>query len=175
MAVSASTARHGVLRALARSARLSNTAGAAVAPASRSLSSCRPSSAMLLHQLRREVTPTSCRASSLVLQQQVQQRRSFAAGGGKEEDDSDDDFKPKRKAVSDDADEISDLIKKQVQEVDLQVAETSFDTGVILDKCLPWPCSSKVGTFSSNSSQTLSSVRIRAVRVRDVKSNYSST
>lgn len=106
MALSSCSARQGLLRAIARSAR-----GATATPGRRSLTSA-PARPQL--QLRREVVPTSCRAWSVLSQQQVPQRRSFAAGSGKDEDDSDDDFKPQRKAVPEDADEVSGLIKKQV-------------------------------------------------------------
>lgn len=107
MALASCSARQGLLRAVARSAR-----GVAGNPGRRSLTSVSASAQL---QPRRDVLlPTGYRAWSVLSQQQVQQRRSFAAGSGKEEDESDDDFKPKRKAVSDDADEVSDLIKKQV-------------------------------------------------------------
>lgn len=109
MALSSCSARQGLLRAITRSAR-----GVAANPVRRSLTSVPAPPPQLL---RRDAMPASCRAWSVLSQQQAQQRRSFAAGSGKEEeedDDSDDDFKPKRKAVSDDADEVSDLIKKQV-------------------------------------------------------------
>ena len=108
MALSSCSARQGLLRAVARSAR----GVAAATPGRRSLTLVpeRPQ----LQLVRRDALPASSRAWSVLSQQQPQQRRSFAAGSGKDEDDSDDDFKPKRKAVSDDADEVSDLIKKQV-------------------------------------------------------------
>ncbi|CAM9194160.1 unnamed protein product [Pylaiella littoralis] len=123
MALSSSTARYGMVRALARSTtKLSSTPSTAPR---RSLSSFRLPPATHQHQLRRQVTlPTTRGLWSVAVsprqqmqqqqqQQQEQQRRSFASG--KDDDDSDDDFKPKRKAVPDDTDEVSDLIKKQVE------------------------------------------------------------
>lgn len=112
MALSSCSARQGLLHAVARSAR-----GVVATAGRRSLTSV-PAPPQLQQLLRRDALPAaSCRAWSVLSQsqQQAQQRRSFAASGsGKDEDDSDDDFKPKRKVVSDDADAVSDLIKKQV-------------------------------------------------------------
>lgn len=114
------TARHGVVRALARSTtKLSSTPSTAPR---RSLVSFRLPPAVHKHQLRRKVTSPTTRGAwsvvesphQLMQQQMQQQRRSFASG--KEDDDSDDDFKPKRKEVPDDSDEVSDLIEKQVQQ-----------------------------------------------------------
>lgn len=42
-------------------------------------------------------------------------RRWFSTTGGGKEEESDDDFKPQRKAVSTNPDEVSDLIRKQIE------------------------------------------------------------
>ncbi|CAM9403640.1 unnamed protein product [Ectocarpus fasciculatus] len=113
MATSYSTARQGLLRALARSPKLSSPLSAA---AVRSLSSVQvPALPQLQQQQRREALSKSSRVWSVGSQQQMQQRRRFAAASGEDEDGSDDDFKPKRKAVPEGADEVSGLIKKQVE------------------------------------------------------------
>lgn len=111
MALSMSTARQGLFRALVRSTRLSNTTAAT---ARRSLVSFPAAPRQQPQQQKEQVLRRAVAHQewpALTLQQA--QRRCFSAGGGKE-DDSDDDFKPKRKAVSDDAGMVSDLIKKQV-------------------------------------------------------------
>ncbi|CAM9250424.1 unnamed protein product [Ectocarpus sp. 6 AP-2014] len=112
MAASYSAARQGLLRALARSPKLGSPLPAT---AVRSLTCVQvPALQQQLH-LRRETLSKSSQAWSVEPQQQMQQRRRFAAASGGDEDGSDDDFKPKRKAVPEGADEVSDLIKKQVE------------------------------------------------------------
>lgn len=112
MAASYSTARQGLLRALARSPKLGSPLPAT---AVRSLNSVQVPALQQQLQLRRETLSKSSQAWLVEPQQQMQQRRRFAAASGGEEDGSDDDFKPKRKAVPEGADEVSDLIKKQVR------------------------------------------------------------
>ncbi|CAB1101111.1 unnamed protein product [Ectocarpus sp. CCAP 1310/34] len=112
MAASYSTARQGLLRALARSPKLGSPLPAT---AVRSLISVQVPAPQQQLQLRRETLSKSSQAWSVEPQQQMQQRRRFAAASGRDEDGSDDDFKPKRKAVPEGADEVSDLIKKQVE------------------------------------------------------------
>ncbi|CAN0080828.1 unnamed protein product [Ectocarpus sp. 13 AM-2016] len=112
MAASYSTARQGVLRALARSPKLGNPLPAT---AVRSLNSVQVPALQQQLQLRRETLSNSSQAWSVEPQQQMKQRRRFAAASGGDEDGSDDDFKPKRKAVPEGSDEVSDLIKKQVE------------------------------------------------------------
>lgn len=113
MATSYSAARQGLLRALARSPKLGSPRPAT---AVRSLTSVQVPAAQQQQQLqlRRE---TLSKSSWWVesQQQQMQQRRRFAAASGEDEDGSDDDFKPKRKAVPEGSDEVSDLIRKQVR------------------------------------------------------------
>ncbi|CAN0338039.1 unnamed protein product [Ectocarpus sp. 12 AP-2014] len=112
MAASYSTARQGLLRALARSPKLGSPLPAT---AVRSLNYVQVPALQQQLQLRREMLLKSSQAWSVEPQQQMQQRRRFAAASGGDEDGSDDDFKPKRKAVPEGADEVSDLIKKQVE------------------------------------------------------------
>ncbi|CBJ32952.1 Glutaredoxin [Ectocarpus siliculosus] len=112
MAASYSAARQGLLRALARSPKLGSPLPATPI---RSLTSVQVPALQQQLQLRRETLSKSSQAWSVEPQQQMQQRRRFAAASGGDEDGSDDDFKPKRKAVPEGADEVSDLIKKQVE------------------------------------------------------------
>ncbi|CAM9890798.1 unnamed protein product [Ectocarpus sp. 12 AP-2014] len=112
MAASYSAARQGLLRTLARPPKLGNPLPAT---AVRSLNSVQVPALQHQLQLRRETLSKSSQAWSVEPQQQMQQRRKFAAASGGDEDGSDDDFKPKRKAVPEGADEVSDLIKKQVE------------------------------------------------------------
>lgn len=114
MALSTSSARMGLLRTLVRPTKLGNIT---TATACRSLVSSRSvGQQQRLQELQRgqqalllrpAAAPKGWSASS----QQGVQRRCLSGG---KEDDSDDDFKPKRKPVPSGADEVADLIKKQV-------------------------------------------------------------
>lgn len=119
MSLSAQSSRQGVLRALNFVAR--STVTQHNATARRSLGTAiMQQQQQYQHQqhqhqalLRRAGTASSLTAADRgCWVSSPQQRRCFSAGGRKE-DDSDDDFKPQRKPVSDNPDEVSDLIKKQ--------------------------------------------------------------
>lgn len=123
MALATSTARQGLLRALARSttqlttAKRSLACGAATACPTGTGVGQHPWQQQQLQQQHLLLRRAAAVPQNYHEQRWEQQRRSFSAGGGGNEDDSDDDFKPQRKAVSDNPDDISALIKKQVPEM----------------------------------------------------------
>lgn len=114
MAFFNSTARIGLLRALARPTKLGNSTAAT---ACRSLASSRSIGQQQQQRSQQQQAllfryAAAPKGWSSLSQQQGVQRRCLSGG---KEDESDDDFKPKRKAVPSGADEVADLIKKQVR------------------------------------------------------------
>ena len=108
MSMSTSVGRQGLARALVRSLKHSNS----MSQGQRTVSSASVSFRNSQHRLYSRTAQVGG-AWWTVRRPHLGEKRWISAGGVKG-DDSDDDFKPKRKVVSDNPDDVADLIKNQV-------------------------------------------------------------
>ncbi|CAM9421686.1 unnamed protein product [Ascophyllum nodosum] len=109
MSMSTSVGRQGLARALVRSLKHSNS----MSQGQRTVSSASVSFRNSQHRLYSRTAQVGG-AWWTVRRPHLGEKRWISAGGVKG-DDSDDDFKPKRKVVSDNPDDVADLIKNQVE------------------------------------------------------------